>query len=472
MKATKRPRQDDGGHASSFDDVFGFLLGMSESEFFDHFFEKKMKVFSRKSSPDFFYKRPLPRVQGLLDWSSAKMIALCDEKELHYGTDLNVVRYDLKDKQRVPFRTSGVVSSQELKKCFEEGWSVRFLRPQEHSETASAFIGVLEDAFQCSCGVNSYWTPKNSQGFAPHYDDVDVFLMQLEGSKQWRVYDPLEPVDHLTRHSSEDYKPEQLTKPPIFSGTLRAGDVLYMPRGFIHQGDTMHGEGSLHITFSAMQMHTYADLMIKLATYQIETLAANSVEWRRGIPRSWSRALGCCASRAMRDEMDLPPLSGEESKQRTVLLATVRKLIGELTESLQKADAIDHATDRYAVDVVSRCQPPHPTPDSEAGRSFTTSSLIKLVNPSSLRLVLSVPGEAQIFHSGNNSTICLANPVGQLRFEEDFAPAIGFLLENRERSIRIEEIPFSAFDDVEDQQENRQLLVQSLLDANLVVIVE
>ena len=35
-----------------------------------------------------------------------------------------------------------------------------------------------------------YLTPAGSQGFAPHYDDIDAFVLQLEGRKHWKVYSP------------------------------------------------------------------------------------------------------------------------------------------------------------------------------------------------------------------------------------------------------------------------------------------
>lgn len=35
---------------------------------------------------------------------------------------------------------------------------------------------------------NAYLTPPGSQGFAPHYDDIDAFILQLEGRKRWSLY--------------------------------------------------------------------------------------------------------------------------------------------------------------------------------------------------------------------------------------------------------------------------------------------
>ncbi len=35
-----------------------------------------------------------------------------------------------------------------------------------------------------------YLTPPATQGFAPHYDDIEAFILQLEGKKNWKLYSP------------------------------------------------------------------------------------------------------------------------------------------------------------------------------------------------------------------------------------------------------------------------------------------
>ena len=58
------------------------------------------------------------------------------------------------------------------------------------------FLGIFylnssfEKYFQNLAGASAYFTPKKAQGLAPHYDDVEVFIIQTEGSKQWHLWPP------------------------------------------------------------------------------------------------------------------------------------------------------------------------------------------------------------------------------------------------------------------------------------------
>ena len=50
-------------------------------------------------------------------------------------------------------------------------------------------LSNLEHEFGCMVGSNAYLTPggNTNQGFAPHYDDIEALILQLEGYKHWRV---------------------------------------------------------------------------------------------------------------------------------------------------------------------------------------------------------------------------------------------------------------------------------------------
>src|SRR4051812_3649642 len=53
----------------------------------------------------------------------------------------------------------------------------------------SLFCRDLEQVFGFDVQANVYLTPPHSQGFKPHFDTHDVFVLQVEGSKHWKIYD-------------------------------------------------------------------------------------------------------------------------------------------------------------------------------------------------------------------------------------------------------------------------------------------
>eukprot|EP00957_Ditylum_brightwellii_P171764 13076041-Ditylum_brightwellii.AAC.1 len=151
-------------------------------------------------------------------------------------------------------------------------------------------------------GSNAYLTPpSNSQGFAPHYDDIEAFVLQLEGSKRWRVYSPMSMTETLPRESSADYTEKDLEGiEPVIDEILEPGDMLYMPRGWIHQAHTPLGklgasaEHSLHLTVSAMQNWAWVDLLEILMPEALESVARSetSTTLRDGLPRDFLNYMG------------------------------------------------------------------------------------------------------------------------------------------------------------------------------------
>ncbi len=92
--------------------------------------------------------------------------------------------------------------------------------------------------------ANAYYTPRGSQGLPVHHDTHEVISLQVSGEKRWLVYEPvLELPLKSQRYRSELGAPGE----PVLDVTLRAGDTMYLPRGWLHQALTS-GSDSLHIT--------------------------------------------------------------------------------------------------------------------------------------------------------------------------------------------------------------------------------
>ena len=92
--------------------------------------------------------------------------------------------------------------------------------------------------------ANAYYTPRGSQGLPVHHDTHEVISLQVAGEKRWLVYEPaLELPLKNQRYRSALGEPGE----PVLDVTLRAGDAMYLPRGWLHQALTS-GSDSLHIT--------------------------------------------------------------------------------------------------------------------------------------------------------------------------------------------------------------------------------
>ncbi|PRW61806.1 JmjC domain-containing protein [Actinopolyspora mortivallis] len=109
-----------------------------------------------------------------------------------------------------------------------------------------------------NCQVNIYLTTQDSSGFALHWDDHDVLIVQLDGNKQWEVRGPSRVAPMFRDTDPNVDPPEEIA----WSGPLRPGDVLHIPRGYWHRASRAdEGAGhSLHATFG-LQQRTGIDLL-------------------------------------------------------------------------------------------------------------------------------------------------------------------------------------------------------------------
>ncbi|KAJ1368428.1 Bifunctional lysine-specific demethylase and histidyl-hydroxylase NO66 [Parelaphostrongylus tenuis] len=85
------------------------------------------------------------------------------------------------------------------------GRSVQLVNPQTFVDRVWYLCEVLQEMFGCFIGANTYLTPAGSAGFAPHWDEIDAFLLQLEGKKYWKVCAPDSINEKLPRESSGNH---------------------------------------------------------------------------------------------------------------------------------------------------------------------------------------------------------------------------------------------------------------------------
>lgn len=116
--------------------------------------------------------------------------------------------------------------------------------------------------------VNAYLTPAGSQGFATHYDTHDVFVLQVDGRKHWRIHPPVlpDPLERQPWGGRADEVSATATGPASLDVLLAPGDALYLPRGWLHSAKAQESS-SLHLTVGvrALTRYTLVEELLALA---------------------------------------------------------------------------------------------------------------------------------------------------------------------------------------------------------------
>ena len=127
--------------------------------------------------------------------------------------------------------------------------------------------------------VNAYITPPQSTGFSAHYDVHDVFVLQVAGAKRWNIHAPV--LEHPLRDQPWTDRRSEVAAAahgaPVIDTVLRAGDALYLPRGWLHSAQAL-GEVSIHLTVG---IHALTRFMLLEA---LTAMAASDAELRASLP--------------------------------------------------------------------------------------------------------------------------------------------------------------------------------------------
>lgn len=289
-------------------------------------------------------------------------------------------------------------------------------------------------------------------------------MLQLEGKKRWRVYNPINKQETLPRFSSPNFKESDIGA-PIIDVILEPGDLLYFPRGFIHQAIACDDTHSLHITVSCYQKNSWGDFLMKLLPGAIEIAMEESVEFRRGLPINYLVNNGVA-------------FDNEELKKTFV------EKTASLMSKLIKYAPIDSAVDQMGKQFLNDSLPPCFT-ESEKARSIhgngerwnekknrvdnvtemEPDTAIKLIRKNCLRLVVE-QDSCLIYHNLDNTRIYQEKESQYLEVEADVAPAVEFLIKSYPNYVTVEELPIGK------SLEEKLVLASCLYDKGLIITGE
>lgn len=166
----------------------------------------------------------------------------------------------------------------------DEGYTITVDRLELQWHAIAALCRGLEQALHHPVVANLYVTPRRAQGFSPHYDTHEVFVLQLEGAKRWHVYGSAAPLP-LDDATSPAFAREALGPPELIL-TLREGDALYIPRGHVHEAATSDAP-SMHLTVG-VHVFRWADLVAEV----LASVARQNRRFREALPPGFLEAGG------------------------------------------------------------------------------------------------------------------------------------------------------------------------------------
>ncbi len=145
-----------------------------------------------------------------------------------------------------------------IRNDFADGYTIVVDGVERYVRAIASLSHSIEVELNFPIQVNAYITPPGSQGLVPHYDDHDVLILQIQGSKIWHLYDGADVVPHQLRRDDKAVATDGLPLPTDLH--LEVGDVLYLPPGRVHAAET-NSEPSIHLTVG---IHAPTALMLAI----------------------------------------------------------------------------------------------------------------------------------------------------------------------------------------------------------------
>jgi ribosomal protein L16 Arg81 hydroxylase len=179
------------------------------------------------------------------------------------------------NKRGVTHRATTVRGIERVLADMRDGHTLMLDRLNEREPKLGLFCRLLGPELGSSFQTNLYLTPAHGQGYFPHWDNHDVFILQVMGSKRWKIEKQRRALPGLGDTMGPDGR---ALKGDIHSPTLEQGDLIYIPRGFVHAADC--GDvPSLHITFGIRPF-----FLEELVSAAIKAAVQRDERWRAALP--------------------------------------------------------------------------------------------------------------------------------------------------------------------------------------------
>ena len=220
------------------------LTPFSIEDFFKQYHEKDILYIPRNDES--YYQTILTSLE-ISNYLDRQDIFYPSLRIVKNGKEIPNAEYTLKGTPIGHHRKDGMKHTEKAFALFNNGATFVIQAGQRYFNHLSHCCLQLSKKFNAPVQANLYITPNKSQGFNPHWDTHDVFVLQISGTKTWHLYG----FEKELPTKNQSFVSKDYNKTPIHTIQLKPGDFLYLPRGYVHDAIADNGISS-HITIGIL----------------------------------------------------------------------------------------------------------------------------------------------------------------------------------------------------------------------------
>ena len=214
-------------------DLASLLAPLPEQSFLEHFLEKKRLHVTSKEPERAVQLLPWATINHIIEWD---VLPADRFKVMRAANRLPPLMF--REQEGLQRLRAGP-----LQALLSQGASLVIDGIDEIVPQIGRLTDAMERRLAHNVGVNAYLSFGRGSAFKAHWDLHDVLVVQVHGSKRWRSYGtPIPFPDEGIKKNKQDLPTEI-----VWEGLLEPGDLLYLPRGEVHEA-MLEGKNSVHLT--------------------------------------------------------------------------------------------------------------------------------------------------------------------------------------------------------------------------------
>ena len=281
--------------------TFSSLIApISEEEFRTSYWEKKPLVVHRQC-PDYY----------------GNLFTLSDFDEAVTRAPSYIKTVDTTNKKGTVKQFATVAGLEAVLADMRDGASLILEQLQRNEPKLGLLCRLLGQELGHTFETNLYLTAAHGKSSVPHWDNTDVFILQVLGSKHWKIENERRIFPVRPFRMGADVREFQ---GDFCHFTVHPGDLIYIPRGFMHMAEC-GSETSLHISLGLVPavLEDFLHAIIKVAVQRDERLR---MALPLGFMRDGGEDIAQCARAALLEAADSSFLGNVLDLYRDELIKT------------------------------------------------------------------------------------------------------------------------------------------------------